>query len=307
METTQNPYSSMAESSRVLDLLFTLVDGVSLPREAWAKRADIDFVASRDQPYFPVPFKETEVAAALKAVEAAVAALLADQADGEQTSRKITVNLEKTTAFLFQAYLAKIGGLGKLDAGVGKLLKGRMPTWPRTEYQVSGISGRRQLTGRKDTDLLPAQSNPYRRMSANLYETAEGQFYHIHGSLEASTTLRMLGLEAFRLDLKAHDDIVAVIEAAVKKHTVDELEALNKHHRQAGAKAYKHHEFLQTPHVRGPDRLGLAQLTDCCSRDKPIGGCLRGPWSGSRRARLRTGCPAPGMAAVSLRQSRFLK
>ncbi|KAM4065651.1 coA-transferase family III domain-containing protein [Hirsutella rhossiliensis] len=223
MGKTGELYSSTAESSRIFDLLFTLVDGVSLPPETQAKKVDISFTASRDQPYFPVPFKETEVAAALKAVEGSAAALLADQANGTEKSRKITVNLEKTTAFLFQAYLAKIGGLGKLDADVKSLLK--------------------------DTDILQAQSNPYRRMSANLYATAEeGEYYHIHGSLEASTTLRMLGLEAFRPDLKTHDDIVRVIEAAVKKRTVDELEILNAQHRQAGVKAFKHDEFLQTPH-----------------------------------------------------------
>lgn len=125
MENTSGNYSSTAESLRIFDLLFTLVDAVSLPPRIRAKRVDIDFTASRDEPYFPVPFKETEVTAALKAVEGSVAALLADQADEADKRRKITVNLEKTTAFLFQAYLAKIGGLGKLDANVRSLLKGR--------------------------------------------------------------------------------------------------------------------------------------------------------------------------------------
>jgi hypothetical protein len=107
-----------------------------------------------------------------------------------------------------------------------------------------------------DTDLLQAQSIPYRRMSANLYATATpGEYYHIHGSLEASTTLRFLGLEPFRPDLETHEQIVPVIESAVKKHTVDQLEELNAHYRQAGVKAYKHDEFLQTPHVRSNQLL----------------------------------------------------
>lgn len=87
-------------------------------------------------------------------------------------------------------------------------------------------------------------------MSANLYETAEtGEYYHIHGSLEASTTLNMIGLESHRPDLTSHDDIVSTIEAAVKRLTVEQLEALNAKNRQAGVKAFKHDEFLQTPHV----------------------------------------------------------
>lgn len=38
--------------------------------------------------------------------------------------RKVTIDLEKTTAFLFQAYLATVGVLGKFDPEVKKLLKG---------------------------------------------------------------------------------------------------------------------------------------------------------------------------------------
>lgn len=87
-------------------------------------------------------------------------------------------------------------------------------------------------------------------MSANLYETAKpGEYYHIHGSLEASTTLRMIGLDSHRPDVRAHEDIVATIEPAVKKFSIEELEALNKRHKQAGVQALKHEDFLNTPHV----------------------------------------------------------
>ncbi|KAG8406551.1 hypothetical protein J3459_018670 [Metarhizium acridum] len=88
-------------------------------------------------------------------------------------------------------------------------------------------------------------------MSANLYETAEkGEYYHIHGSLEASTTLSMIGLAPHRPDLESHQDIVNTIEPAVRKYTVEQLEAMNAQHRQAGVKAFRHDEFLQTPHGR---------------------------------------------------------
>ena len=119
-----------------------------------------------------------------------------------------------------------------------------------------------------DTDLLEAQSNPYRRMSANLYTTASpGEYYHIHGSLEASETLQMIGLPSHRPDLVTHDDIVAVIEPAVSKLTVDQLEALNAKHRQAGVKAFPHDEFLETPHVQLP--LSLSHVS------KAFAHCLR--------------------------------
>lgn len=87
-------------------------------------------------------------------------------------------------------------------------------------------------------------------MSANLYGTKmPNEYYHIHGSLEASTTLKMIGLEPFRPDLATHEQIVETIESAVKKFTVAELEKLNAQHRQAGVQAFPHTEFLKTPHV----------------------------------------------------------
>lgn len=130
---------------------------------------------------------------------------------------------------------------------------------------VTFTDGRCSLS--QDTDLLRAQSDPYRRMSANLYETKDsGKFYHIHGSLEASTTLRMLGLEPFRADLNGnHDAIVETIETAVRKYTVEELEVMNGRHRQAGVPALTHAEFLCTPHV-GPGHVYLPLILSVFAR-----------------------------------------
>lgn len=87
-------------------------------------------------------------------------------------------------------------------------------------------------------------------MSANLYETkTPGEYYHIHGSLEATRTLNMVGLEAFRSDLTEHDMIVSVIEPAVQKFKINELEIMNAKNKQAGVPAYRHEDFLKTSHV----------------------------------------------------------
>lgn len=123
--TTIPAYSSKKEALAILQYLCTQFDPISLPAGVASRADHVQFVAERDQPYFPIPFKETETTAALKAIEASVASLLADtRQEGSVSDRKIVVNLEKTTAFLFQAYLAKVGGYGKLDKGVKSMLKG---------------------------------------------------------------------------------------------------------------------------------------------------------------------------------------
>lgn len=90
-------------------------------------------------------------------------------------------------------------------------------------------------------------------MSANLYKTKnEGEFFHIHGSLEASTTLNMIGLDGHRPDLTDYEEIIQVIESHVQKYSAAELEAMNAERKQAGVTALKHEDFIKTPHVRLP-------------------------------------------------------
>lgn len=125
MELENAPYSSISESAKILDYLLSLLDEDSLPAPAKTKRSSVCFTGRRDKPYFPIPFKETELSAALKAIEGCVASALADAKLGSAPrERHIIVDQEKTTAFLFQAYLARVGGKGKLDKEVRSLLKG---------------------------------------------------------------------------------------------------------------------------------------------------------------------------------------
>lgn len=125
MATQSERYSSKEEAVRIFQYLLGVFDPISLPKEVANRQRKIAFTADRDLPYFPIPFKETETTAALKAIEGTVAALLAETSDdGSSKDAQVHVSLEKTTAFLFQAYLARVGGLGKLDKQVRELLKG---------------------------------------------------------------------------------------------------------------------------------------------------------------------------------------
>ncbi|WEW58226.1 hypothetical protein PRK78_003694 [Emydomyces testavorans] len=208
-------YSPLRETQRIFNLLCNLKDELSLPSDLEAIAKNVEFTSEEDNIYFPIPLKETETASALKGIEVVVACSLANLKYGSR-SRKIKINLEHATCFLFQTYLSTIDGLGKYD---------------------------------EDTDFLEAQSNPYRRMSANLYATkSPGAYYHIHGSLEATTTLGMIGLPPYRPDLKTIDDIAQVIESHVQQFTIEELEEKNKTLGQAGVIALKYEDFIATPH-----------------------------------------------------------
>lgn len=102
----------------------------------------------------------------------------------------------------------------------------------------------------KDTDLLQAQSNLYRRLSANLYHTKNaGEYFHIHGSLEATSTLNMIGLDGHRPDVTDYHQALELIGSHVRKFTADELEVMNAERNQAGVTCLKAEQFLATAHV----------------------------------------------------------
>lgn len=84
-----------------------------------------------------------------------------------------------------------------------------------------------------------------------MYATKEpNKYYHIHGSLEATSTLNMIGLEGFRPDMTDYRESIDLIESHVKQFTLDELERMNAERRQAGVICMKWEEFQKTPHVR---------------------------------------------------------
>jgi len=70
--------------------------------------------------------------------------------------------------------------------------------------------------------------------------------------------LNMVGLEAYRPDLKGYRECIDTIEQHVKQFTAAELEVMNARERQAGVTALKWEEFKQTSHVGcAPSRLNI--------------------------------------------------
>lgn len=116
-------YSPQAEAKSIFDLLCNFQEELNLPPNTGELAKSVEFASEKNMIYFPIPFKETETTAALKGIEALVATALANVKYGER-SRKIEIDLEHTTCFLFQTYLSTIDGLGKYDTGVKAKLKG---------------------------------------------------------------------------------------------------------------------------------------------------------------------------------------
>ncbi|RAL10945.1 CoA-transferase family III [Aspergillus homomorphus CBS 101889] len=210
------------ESERIFAFLCGHAAELSIPLEVIPKT--VRFNSRSDRIYYPTPFKVTETLAALKGIEGALAAAIADLRFGtECEGRQVTIDLERATLFGFQALIAKVNGCSRSDPGIKKYLK--------------------------DTDLHAAQSNLYRRLAANMYRTKnENEFFHLHGSLNPSKTLNMIGLASHRSDRIEYDEIIRLIQAHVEQWTAAELEQVNLESKQAGVTVYTYKQFCDTPH-----------------------------------------------------------
>ena len=124
-------YSPVSEAERIFHILCDQAEQLSLPSSFAEIKKNVVFKSDFDRVYFPIPFKETETASALKGIEGGVASALAELKTGQRNER-VKVDMEKATSFLFQSYLATVGGLGKLDKGVKAKLKS-------TEYHIKCI------------------------------------------------------------------------------------------------------------------------------------------------------------------------
>lgn len=240
------PYSTITGAEAALKTLFEQPEGRTLPLPQLA----IDYArkvkfTGRDQVFLPCVMKEVEASAALKAVEAGIAAAIGEVRFGWE-EEDIEINMEQAAAFLLMAYLASVDGLTKLNKAVRAHLR--------------------------DTDFNRSQSNIYRRLSANLYKTKDSGFYHIHGSLIASPALEMVGLPPYREDFKDEDypKILEYIGEAVAKYTVEELEELNNERRLAGIYAIKQEEFLASPHGKVLNNQPYWQLETLETSTPPV-------------------------------------
>jgi hypothetical protein len=117
------PYTLLQGTEQALKHLLEKARG-QLPEACLSHVDNVQFsTANTGSPYFPSSLKQTEAISALKAVEASVAASIADLRTGSK-DRSIRVDLERASAFLFSTYLATVGGMNKAHPKVKKLLKG---------------------------------------------------------------------------------------------------------------------------------------------------------------------------------------
>lgn len=90
-------------------------------------------------------------------------------------------------------------------------------------------------------------AKPIHRQCTNVYQTKDGRWFHLHGSMNATVTMKMLGVPEQDVTTEEARAIYAKKVAEYDAETLDTL--ANKHHNQAGVICNTPEEFFASPQV----------------------------------------------------------
>jgi hypothetical protein len=272
--TTHMPYDTVVESRNVFSALLS-DPKLALPPAITSQRPHVHIHGVGAMPTMPTPWRETEAITATKALEACIALALAElrfTSSRHTTSSNSTaeapqapIDTDHATLALFMSYLSTVNGFGK---------------WNKRSFPFL-----------KPTDIDQAQWNLYRRLSANIYKTKrEGEYYHTHGSLEATPILNAVDLPGFLKDsedeglrtLKEnYKGICKLIQERTQEYSAEESEQMTVRLRQAGAVVYREEDFLRTEQGRALSEELAISVKNVEAGSQPAGFEVEGERNGS--------------------------
>ncbi|KAK8063358.1 caib baif family enzyme [Apiospora saccharicola] len=248
------PYTIHQEANRIFHDVLLPDARLGLPPEVLAAASRTTFATTTTtiaRPFIPVPTKVTECSAALWALLSTYANTIVTQRFSLPDLQNVVVDSDAATAFTFSFLLVKMNG-----------------------KPLVGDPDLRARLLRADTTQ---QSQPWRRLCTNVYQCGDGRWFHLHGGLDASPSLRMLGLPTHQPDLT--DDMAIVVRYAdTMRENVDDAAWLdlecNEHWRQAGTLCLTAQEYRDSPQGRavGDDPLYLIEESDLDILSSPV------PW-----------------------------
>lgn len=97
----------------------------------------------------------------------------------------------------------------------------------------------------------------YRQLATNIYKTKDGRWYSLHGSMNPTPLLTMLGVPQHNENNLKWPEIIQMYSDLVQdldSETVDNWS--NNVYRVPGTICYEQEEFEKTPHVSGAPLVG---------------------------------------------------
>ena len=240
---SSQPYSVPLNARRVFEegILHNARLQNYLPPEAVEFSRQVTFVGN-NEPSIPVNWRFAESAAALKALEASLIAGLMKKKEGLSVEGA-TINTDHAQLFLMSCYLWTINP-GSNEA-ISRTQNGDLLDKMIPNYNFHG----------RDTSL-------YRKMVTNIYQTADGRYFNLHGSLQPDITLDMLGLP-HDMEVSTNEEAVAPFIEKLSGWNSDKLQhEVSDVHKQAGVICHSADSFRKTEHGKANSHVSLFEIHD---------------------------------------------
>lgn len=212
-------YSIFTEADRILKQVLLRDPQLQFPASFHEAAKKVKFFGEDDQPFVLTPLKITESSTALNALVATAASAVAADRYGIGY-QDIEVNTDAATLFLESVLLPTIGGT----------------LFFKNEQMIPEL---RKMD-------LNNMSKPIRRLTSNIYRTKDGRWYHLHGSMNATPTMEMLGVED--ADVSSEEAIRIYTEKVAQWDSKEIEKVANDMYKQAGVVCYAPEEFLASEH-----------------------------------------------------------
>jgi len=214
---------------------------------------DFDSAATK-APVLPGPMKMTETSTALWAMLCTVSNMICHQRYA--LKQRVTINADVATLFLISTALVRVNGKTLQDPELVQ------------RYMKYDTGNSRE---------------PYRRLATNIYPTKDGRWFHLHGSMDATPTLTMLGLPLNQPNL-GESAAIGVFCDAVKHWDSTEIDHLaDSKYKQAGTICLEPEEFRLSEQGKAIANDGLYVLERTSSLSTAALGWPQNTSSGHKR------------------------
>ncbi|WYZ35346.1 hypothetical protein EsH8_I_001622 [Colletotrichum jinshuiense] len=212
-------YTISGEATRILNDVLLNDPALNLPPSFKDAAKKVKFVADDDKPFVLTPLKITESCASLTALLATAANVAAAERYGIEL-QDVKVNTDIATLFLESVLLPTVGGMSFVKH-------------PKMMEELSKMD-------------LHRMSDPIRRYATNVYWTKDGRCYHLHGSMNAEPTMKMMGVSD--VEVTSEEAIKTYADKVAQWDSKDIEQTANEQYKQAGVICYTPDEFFNSEH-----------------------------------------------------------
>jgi hypothetical protein len=213
-------YNLNDEATRIFRDVLVADPALNLSPSIKEAAQQVKFNGGNGRPFVPTPFKMTESSAVLNGlVSAAASAVAADRYGIDY--QDIEVNTDIATLFLESVALPTIDGKP-------------FNSNPHMQKELGTMD-------------LHDQSSPIRRYATNIYKTKDGRWYQLHGSMNATPVMEMLGVT--HQDVTREEAIKIYSDKVAQWDSAEIEKVANEKYGQAGVVCNTPEEFFASEQV----------------------------------------------------------